>query len=159
MSHVVRPAPLEWRAGGILCVGVTPQQGSKTLRKNKAGQTYMAEPNANDVRAFRKHVLDRVQNKYPGLTRLEPIFPKPTPVALRVVFSRPLLKSQEPNWDPAAPVIWCPVTPDADKLLRSVMDALTAANVWADDSQVVWPQAMKIRHRHPGALIEWRSLE
>lgn len=27
--------------------------------------------------------------------------------------------------------------PDLDKLLRSTMDALTAAGVWADDAQVV----------------------
>jgi Holliday junction resolvase RusA-like endonuclease len=33
--------------------------------------------------------------------------------------------------------------PDADKLLRAVFDALTDAQVWKDDGQVVWVQTSK----------------
>lgn len=33
--------------------------------------------------------------------------------------------------------------PDIDKLLRAIFDALTDAQVWKDDGQVVWVQAMK----------------
>lgn len=33
--------------------------------------------------------------------------------------------------------------PDIDKLLRAVFDALTDAQVWADDGQVVWCQTIK----------------
>lgn len=33
--------------------------------------------------------------------------------------------------------VWCPRTPDLDRLTNSVFDALTAASVWWDDSQVV----------------------
>jgi Holliday junction resolvase RusA-like endonuclease len=34
-------------------------------------------------------------------------------------------------------------TPDLDKLIRAILDALTAANVWADDKQVVACHATK----------------
>lgn len=35
------------------------------------------------------------------------------------------------------------VMPDLDKLLRAVFDGLTDAQVWRDDSQVVWVKARK----------------
>lgn len=40
------------------------------------------------------------------------------------------------------------VTPDLDKILRSAMDALTAAGVWRDDSRVVKIAAEKL-YCHP----------
>ncbi|MGH3500203.1 MAG: RusA family crossover junction endodeoxyribonuclease, partial [Nocardioidaceae bacterium] len=45
--------------------------------------------------------------------------------------------------------------PDADKLLRSVFDALTAARVWRDDAQAVYLGARKVYAdaRPPGATI------
>ena len=33
--------------------------------------------------------------------------------------------------------------PDADNLLKAVMDAMTEAGVWKDDAQVFWPEAPK----------------
>jgi len=43
---------------------------------------------------------------------------------------------------PGAPVH--PATmPDIDKLMRAIFDALTDAQVWKDDGQVVWVQATK----------------
>ena len=49
--------------------------------------------------------------------------------------------------------------PDLDKLLRSTMDAITAAGVWSDDSRVVRIFASKRfadqwKHQVPGAQIE-----
>jgi Holliday junction resolvase RusA-like endonuclease len=159
----VRPAPLEWRTGGITTRGVTPQQGSKTLRKNKQGQTYMAEPKANELRAFRAQVLELVKARYPGLSRLEPIFPKDIPVAIRIVFRMPVRKSDPDSWRYQSvgadyPLIWFTVAPDKDKLTRAVFDALTAANVWADDAQACDLRAIAVRHPNEGSTIEWRSL-
>ena len=158
----VRPAPLEWRTGGITTTGVTPQQGSKELRKAKNGSTYMAEPKANEIRAFRRQVLGQVRGRYPGLSRLEPIFTAHVPVAVRLVFRMPLRKSDP---DPMLatfrgeyPLIYFTVAPDLDKLTRAVFDALTGANVWADDAQVVDLRAVAIRHPMVGCSIEWRSL-
>jgi Holliday junction resolvase RusA-like endonuclease len=46
-----------------------------------------------------------------------------------------LIRSSAPKW---------PATmPDIDKLLRAVFDALTDAQVWRDDGQVVWCQTAK----------------
>jgi len=159
----VRPAPLEWRTGGITTRGVVPQRGSKTLRTGKNGKPYMAEPKMNEIRSFRRQVLELVGAKYPGLSRLEPIFTDHVPVAIRIVFRMPIRKS-----DPAPevrdittgdyPLIWFTVAPDKDKLTRAVFDALTGANVWNDDAQAVDLRAIAIRHPNEGSTIEWRSL-
>ncbi len=42
---------------------------------------------------------------------------------------------------------------DLDKLQRSTFDALTAAGVWGDDSQVVDVFAQKVYGRRPGAFV------
>lgn len=52
-----------------------------------------------------------------------------------------VLKSTAPWW-PA-------VKPDLDKLVRALLDALTQAGIWGDDSQVVHLTAQK--HYHDGA--------
>lgn len=58
---------------------------------------------------------------------------------------------------PAVPV----VRPDLDKLCRAVLDALTDARVWADDSQVAALAAGKTyagRDERPGVEIEVEAL-
>ena len=52
------------------------------------------------------------------------------------------------------------VTPDVDKLCRAVLDALTDAGVWVDDSQVVDLGATKIYASgiHVGAHITVEGL-
>ena len=42
--------------------------------------------------------------------------------------------------------------PDLDKLLRAIFDALTDAQVWADDGQVVWVQTSK-HYAMPGQQV------
>ena len=37
-------------------------------------------------------------------------------------------------------VEWCPVKPDCDNVLKSVLDACTAAGIWRDDALVVREQ-------------------
>jgi Holliday junction resolvase RusA-like endonuclease len=49
--------------------------------------------------------------------------------------------------------------PDLDKLLRAVFDALTDAQVWLDDGQVVWCQTSKVYadggdHPQEGVVID-----
>lgn len=49
---------------------------------------------------------------------------------------------------------WWPTTkPDLDKLARALMDALTAAGAWADDSQVVQLDASKQYHDNGNGLL------
>lgn len=47
---------------------------------------------------------------------------------------------------------WPIVRPDLDKYIRAVLDALTDAGVWKDDSQVVELSARKQYEGDPGAL-------
>jgi Holliday junction resolvase RusA-like endonuclease len=66
-------------------------------------------------------------------------------------------KRDQPELRLDAP-LFPPVAPDLDKLMRSVFDALTDADVWTDDAQVVKVAATKMyadqhaNHR-PGVLI------
>lgn len=133
------------------------------MRTTKDGRKYMADPKANEIRYFRRQVRELVGARYPGLTRLEPILTRGLPVAVRVLFRMPLLKSSPApeTIDPATgayPLQWFTVSPDIDKMARAVLDALTEANVWDDDKQACWLQAQAIRHPKVGAVIEWRSL-
>ena len=48
--------------------------------------------------------------------------------------------------------------PDLDKLLRALLDGLTAGGAWADDSQVVNLGAWKL-YGAPGVLIQIKQLE
>lgn len=43
--------------------------------------------------------------------------------------------------------------PDLDKLVRGVLDGITQAGVWRDDSRVVAVRAMKVYGDHPGAVV------
>lgn len=158
MTALIGPVPDHYRTGGITTLGVTPSQGDKSLRTNNAGQSYMAETNKNEIRAFRKQVGELVRARYPLVSRLEPIFPKGDPVALRVELRMPLLKAQTENWRGGQPIIWHAVAKDADKQLRAIGDAFTEAHVWADDGQLCWVQVLKVRHPAVGAVIEWRAL-
>ena len=70
------------------------------------------------------------------------------PVYVRLTFYFPRPKSHHVAGDPSRPVKptapgYPTGRPDLDKLVRAVLDAMTAASVWRDDSQVVSIEAMK----------------
>lgn len=53
----------------------------------------------------------------------------------------------------------CPASkPDADKLLRAVLDALTQAGVYTDDAQVCRIEVCKMYSERPGADITVRGM-
>lgn len=77
------------------------------------------------------------------------------PVAVEVTFTL-----KKPASAPKTRVTWPQRRPDLDKLLRSTFDALSDADVWGDDSQVVEVTARKVfpdegidALSHPGAVI------
>lgn len=158
MTLTVRPAPTEWKRGRITVAGVVPQQGSKTYGTTKDGKAYGRENKGAELKAFRADVATAVARDYPGLTTLEPIFPKGEPVALRLLLLMPLTKAQAAKWTEHGPTVWHTVTPDADKQTRAVLDALKLAHLYADDAQVCYLEVRAIRHRHVGAVIEWSAL-
>jgi crossover junction endodeoxyribonuclease RusA len=86
------------------------------------------------------------------------------PIAVRVTFTL-----HKPTTAPKRRKIWPSKRPDMDKLLRSTFDAIGAAGVWKDDSQVVhtdmakcYPNEWTRNHSGataPGALITVTPLE
>jgi len=78
------------------------------------------------------------------------------PVSVEVVFRMPRPKSHyraDGRLKETAP-LWTWKRPDIDKLLRAVLDGMTDAGVWTDDSQVVGVQAAKYySDGPPGAAV------
>jgi Holliday junction resolvase RusA-like endonuclease len=119
-------------------IGLPAPQGSKTMLKhNKSGKMVMLE-SSKAVKPWRAQVKEAAELALPldwmMITRA---------VVLWVVFSLPRPKNHYRSGkfahllrDDAPPY---PVTGgnDTDKLERAVMDAITDAKVWADDSLVV----------------------
>lgn len=71
------------------------------------------------------------------------------PVEVEILFRMPRPKSRPEDF-------WHAVRPDIDKLTRAVLDALTTARVWRDDSQVSDLVVMKhyaTAVSPPGAMI------
>jgi Holliday junction resolvase RusA-like endonuclease len=58
--------------------------------------------------------------------------------------------------------IWMTTKPDLSKLVRAIEDSMTAATVWADDSQVVRYSRLEKRYAdddRPGVLVNVRRLD
>lgn len=58
------------------------------------------------------------------------------PVEVEVYFRLPRPKSRPDD-------VWHAVRPDVDKLVRAVLDALSSARLWRDDSQVAYLRVWK----------------
>jgi Holliday junction resolvase RusA-like endonuclease len=90
----------------------------------------------------------------------QPLHP---PVALEVTFRLPRPASHygtgrnAGRLKPSAPDFPAG-RPDLDKLLRAVLDGLTAGGAWADDAQVVNLAAWKV-YGPPGVLIQIEQVE
>lgn len=123
----------------IVAHGAPVGQGSMT--RNQHGALYSS--NAKQLRPWRDTLTNGAREaieEMHGDVEL-PLFGRGVPVHLGVVFTfaRPashygsgrnsvVLKPSAPNEHVSSP--------DVDKLLRSVLDAMTAAGVWHDDRQV-----------------------
>jgi crossover junction endodeoxyribonuclease RusA len=122
-------------------------QGSKSGFVNKkTGRVQIVD---KDVRlpAWRMkvtaHAIDAIQHHTVALD-----YPLTGPVGVRIDFVMPRPKGHygtgknESALKPSAPKYPASM-PDLDKLLRAIFDALTDAQVWKDDGQVVWCQVAK----------------
>lgn len=86
------------------------------------------------------------------------------PIQLNLGFDLPRIKGHfgtgrnAEHIKPSAPE-WPIVSPDLDKLIRAISDALTDAGVWKDDAQVVIINAAKrYTTTPPGVLIQIQEL-
>lgn len=117
----------------VVAYGTPAPQGSKTLMRGR-----MVEANPR-VRAWRATVTAAAQAALMAAPQWNA---EHTAVVLHVTFTlpRPALHYRTGRYAhllrPDAPVRHTR-TPDLDKLVRAVGDALTVAGVWVDDSRVV----------------------
>lgn len=123
---------------GLVVYGTPITQGSKTK-----GRYSMYDDNAKTLHPWRTKVRDQAADQcryYDTLTG-------PIRAWLRFTFDRPPShyrtgRSTSHLLRPGAPAYPTHLK-DVDKLQRAVFDALTAANVWADDGLVVDVRARK----------------
>lgn len=148
--------------------GVPVPQGSTrafAVRKGgkPTGRVVVTGDNAK-TKSWRQTVIDEAVSA--ELARdLVWIIDGPMSVTLTFILPRPaahLLTSKKSmgRVSPSAPPL--PITkPDLDKLCRAVLDALTDAGVWRDDSQVASLSAAKVYAgdgERPGCAIEVSTL-
>lgn len=121
-------------------------QGSKRCFNNR-----VVDANSVKLKAWRKEVT-AVATTYLHINGWHPFT---GPVQLRVTFYMPRPKSVTYNKRPL-PI----VSPDLDKIVRSVGDSLTDAGIWNDDAQVVSIVCEKVYadDKPPGADIEIHSV-
>ena len=122
--------------------GVPIPQGSKTAGVVK-GRAIIRDANSKTLKPWRAHLTEAITDQ----TRYLPALDGPVRVWLRFTFDRPpshygvgrgrhTLRSTAP----AFPGHSCG---DTDKLARAVLDSLTDARTWLDDTQVVDLRARK----------------
>lgn len=135
---------VNWKADGsgsmvVTVPGVAAPKGSK----RHVGGGRMVDP--ENTRHWQELVAMTVFERLPdGWVRLR----RAAAVNLTFRFARPKAHYR-PNGDISARYLHVEHTkrPDIDKLSRTILDALTTAGVWADDSQVY---AMSARKTYAG---------
>lgn len=104
---------------------------------SKGGKVWAYTPK-NYLEEWHNKVLESVKQQHKDCKTEEA-------VKVSVEFRFPLPKVQRRQ---------CTKRPDLDNLVKGVLDALSKANVWKDDAQVVEIEARKTYAEVPGALIE-----
>lgn len=122
--------------------GRPQQRGSKRPITNKTtGKTIMLDMNKNS-RPWMNAVADAAAEAMNG----RPLLDGPLRLSVTFEFKRPAShygkRKGQPHLKESAPM-WVTTTPDADKLIRSIGDAMTGV-VYRDDKQVSSVYAMKI---------------
>lgn len=120
--------------------GVPAAQGSKRLAAGR-----MIDTNVEQLRSWRQDVASAIQ----ATMACDGITQQTTAVGVRVwfVFARPKSHYRTgrhaDELRPDAPVRHVK-TPDVDKLLRALLDAVTVSGLWRDDSQAFIDGAGKL---------------
>lgn len=131
----------------FIVYGDPKPQGSKRGFVTQQGRVAMVEQAGRPLKVWRDTVTrtavsERIRQHWTPYTE--------GPLRVDVVFTMK---------EPARPKYHLPaVRPDADKLARAVLDALTDAHVWGDDSQVV-DLRVKKTYGNPGAHITIRHVK
>jgi len=125
--------------------GEAKPQGSKRGFVTKTGKVAMVEMAGRPLKQWREMITFLARNERIN-QQWEPFQKGPMAVELVFGMRRPL-----------KPKDTTPTTrPDVDKLVRAVLDALTDAHIWQDDSQVVSLRAEKT-YTEPGVSVKvWK---
>ena len=151
----------------ITAYGVPAPQGSKRAFAVRGkggvptGRVAVIESSHDRVKSWRQAVIDAALGagwpQLAGPLSVAAVFALPRPKShYRTGRSAGQLRDSAPAWPSGAP--------DLDKLLRSTMDALTAAGLWADDAQVTEYSRLAKTYAGsgplnvPGAVITVRQL-
>lgn len=128
----------------IFVRGLPAPQGSKRIITPKHGRPVMVEA-SKAARPWRQLLAGELGRAFGELRATDLAAPWDGPVDVRLVFHllRPRTVKRQ----------WPCVSPDVDKLVRSVLDALQLAGVVRDDAQVVRLVATKIYSDTPGVRV------
>lgn len=118
--------------------GIPQPQGSKTGFV-QGGRAVVVDKNPKLLKPWRKAVTSAAAEAWAGRDPLE------RGVIVRATFGMPKGKSVKRH-EPF-------VRPDLDKLARSLLDGVTDAGLWKDDSQVVELAIRKIYADPPGVRV------
>lgn len=116
------------------------------------GTARVAHKNSSNLRAWRIAVATQAQ----AAMGERPVLDAPVEVIASFTFGRPKSHYGARGVKPSAPS-WKATKPDADKAIRSVLDALTGV-VWRDDSLVVRMLVEKRFGDTPGVRVSVRVL-
>ena len=136
-----------------IILNIVPPSSSKQSRSySKHGISF---PNKSLVNA---------RNIYSKLVDYQPDMPLEGPLAVRILFVRPLAQSDmstrakrsflEVVQDGVMRCIWCMSKPDVDNAASVLLDQLQQCGFFVDDKQVVDLRVMKVRARKPQVVIE-----
>lgn len=126
-------------------------QASATIMHRKDGSAFVGKPSGSPA--------DRAKKDLVALMRVH-VCPEPFqgPVALSVAFTWPWRKS-EPKKNRAKGTKWIPSRPDADNLVKMMLDIMTTLEFWDDDGQVAWITVQKKWGDDPGIQVGIHELE
>lgn len=118
-------------------IGLPVQQGSKSAFV-RDGKAVMTEAAGAKHEAWRTVVAQAARDVADQVAAEGTIVPIDGPIALDVEFRFPCPTSRSASHRAEAAAIgaWRTVTPDLDKLVRSIGDALTAGGLIRDDARI-----------------------
>jgi Holliday junction resolvase RusA-like endonuclease len=133
-------------------IGVPKPQGSMKAFA-VGGRARMKPSGGGDFAAWRNAVSDAARNAIGDAPALD------GPLLLAVTFRFPMPASR-PKRDRERGETWKTTAPDTDKLVRTIGDALTAANLIADDARFAVINATKVETTGwSGAIIRVERLQ
>ena len=124
-----------------------PRARAFAMRSKKAGKTLVRMYDAGTADGWRRRVSLAVKQYLPKVPHAGPMA-----IRLEFYFGRPKSHYGKRGLRPAAPSMHTQ-KPDADNLAKAVLDELTRARLWNDDTQVTDMQVTKAWDARGGCQV------